>query len=191
MDILKSLRKQGATVLFLHHTNKPQKDIDELTYAGSSAWEEDTSNAFILKRNEHKKTFIFTPIKKRVGNLQEIAFEYIAEAHDLKEIDLISAKETEFDELVRNEITDFLKRSTFKPCYSQIMQEMNDLGYTNKDKVNKVIQAGKGRYWQVTKLQEHNKDIFELLEHDNIGRISQISPEKEVDPFNATATLKG
>ena len=191
MDVLKSLRKQGATVLFLHHTNKPQKDIDELTYAGSSAWEEDTSNAFILKRNEYKKTFIFTPIKKRVGDLQEIAFEYIADGHDLKKIDLISAKETEFDELVRIEIINFLQRSTFKPCYSQIMQEINDLGHTNKDKVNKVIQAGKGRYWRVTKLQENNKDIFELLEHDNIGRIGQISPVTAENVFNANVVLEG
>lgn len=192
MNVLKSLRRQGATVLFLHHTNKPQKEIEELTYAGSSAWEEDASNAFILKRNEHKKTFIFMPIKKRVGALKEIAFEYIAATHELNEIDLFDAKETEFDELVRKEIIDFLQRTSVNPCYSQIMQELADLGYTNKDKVNKVIQTGKGRYWKTTKLQENNKDIFELIKLlDNIGETSQISPVASKDTFNATVILEG
>jgi len=48
MDTLKSLRAAGGTIIFLHHTNKPQKDINELMYAGSSAWQEDTGNAYIL-----------------------------------------------------------------------------------------------------------------------------------------------
>ncbi len=191
MDVLKSLRKQGATVLFLHHTNKPQKDIEELTYAGSSAWEEDASNAFILKRNEHKQAFIFTPIKKRVGDLQEVAFEYKSESHELNKIDILAANETEFDERVRNEIIDYLRQSSFKPCYSQIMQALAELGYTNKDKANKVIQAGKGRYWQVTKLQENNKDIFELIKLNNIGERSQISPAASKDTFHAAKVLEG
>ena len=160
MNILKSLRKQGATIIFLHHTNKPQQDIEELTYAGSSAWEEDTSNAFILKRNEHKKTFIFTPFKKRVGDLREIAFEYLSESHNLIEIDLIGAKETEVGESIREQIVAYLKDTAFHPSYTQIMQELAGLGYTNKDKVNAVIQSGKDRYWKATKLQENNKDMY-------------------------------
>ena len=54
MELLKDLRNNGATIIFLHHTNKPKQDIDELIYAGSSAWEEDTTNAFILKINHDK-----------------------------------------------------------------------------------------------------------------------------------------
>lgn len=176
MDVLKSLRKQGATVLFLHHTNKPQKDIEELNYAGSSAWEEDTSNAYILKRNEHKQTFIFIPIKKRVGDLKEIAFRYIAEVHAIKEVDIINAQETEQDEIIRNEIIAFLKNASYKPNYSQIMKHLAEVGFSNKDKVNAVIQKGRERYWKTTKVQENNKDLYELMNQNEIGRIGQISP---------------
>jgi replicative DNA helicase len=176
MDVLKSLRRQGATVLFLHHTNKPQKDLEELTYAGSSAWAEDTSNAFILKRNEHKNTFIFMPIKQRVGELREIAFKYIEESHQLEEVDVASAQETEVDESIRCEIINYLKNSSFQPTYSQIMQQLAEEGYTNKDKVNMVIQRGRKRYWKATKLQENNKDVYELIKAEQITQIEQISP---------------
>ena len=188
MDVLKSLRKQGATVLFLHHTNKPQKDLEELTYAGSSAWAEDTSNAFILKRNEHKNTFIFMPIKQRVGELREIAFKYIEESHQLEEVDVASAKETEVDESIRCEIINYLKNSSFQPTYSQIMQQLAEEGYTNKDKVNMVIQRGKKRYWKATKLQENNKDVYELIKAEQITEIEQISPV--LDTFKSMHTVE-
>jgi replicative DNA helicase len=183
MNILKSLRKQGATILYLHHTNKPQKDLEELTYAGSTAWEEDTSNAFILKRNEYKKTFIFIPIKNRVGELREIAFIYIAESFQLEEVNTASAKETETDENIRNKIMEYLRNSSYQPTYSQIMKELAEEGHTNKDKVNAVLQQGKGRYWQVTKLKENNKDLYKIINTAQISGIGQIGPN--LDDFQS------
>lgn len=50
MEFFKQFRDLGATIILLHHTNKPNKDLDELTYAGSSAWEEDSSNAFFIEK---------------------------------------------------------------------------------------------------------------------------------------------
>lgn len=179
MDVLKSLRRQGATVLFLHHTNKPQKDIEELIYAGSSAWEEDAANAFILRKNDYRKAFIFNPIKQRVGQLHEIAFAYSAESHSINTIDVEWAKETELDEDIREQIINFIKNSSKKPIYSEILKRLIDLGYSNKDKVNAVIQAGKGRYWNATKYADQNfKDVYELIQQEgqNIQeKISQIS----------------
>ena len=55
------------------------------------------------------------------------------------------------------------------------MKHMQELGFTNKDKVNAMIQAGKNIYWKTTKIPEKNfKDVYELMERD--ARISQISP---------------
>lgn len=187
MDILKSLRRQGATILFLHHTSRPTKDLEELRYAGSSAWEEDTSNAFILKRNDHRNTFIFTPFKARVGDLQEIAFTYCSDTHTLTKVHTDWAKETEEHEAIKNEIIEFLKNQNEKPSYSQIMKYLIDQGYSNKDKNNEVIQSGKDKHWKATKTKENNRDFYELIGIDNSetkieivyennSKISKISP---------------
>lgn len=187
MDILKSLRRQGATILFLHHTSRPTKDLEELRYAGSSAWEEDTSNAFILKRNDHRNTFIFTPFKARVGDLQEIAFTYCSDTHTLTKVHIDWAKETEEHEAIKDEIIEFLKNQNEKPTYSQIMKYLIDQGYSNKDKNNEVIQSGKDKHWKATKTKENNRDFYELIGIDNSetkieivyennSKISKISP---------------
>jgi replicative DNA helicase len=175
MDFFRILRDLGATVILLHHTNKPNKELGELTYAGSSAWEEDSSNAFLLSYNDYKKAFIFKPFKNRIGEIEETAFIYKEENHYLKKVDVEWAKETQIDETIRNEIIDFIKTSYQKPIYSQIMKHMQELGFTNKDKVNGIVQAGKGKYWKTTKVPEkNNRDIYELINKE--ARISQISP---------------
>lgn len=169
MEFFKQFRDLGATIILLHHTNKSNKDLDELTYAGSSAWEEDSSNAFLLKNNEYKRTFIFIPFKKRVGELEEIAFEYKEETHSLNKVDLEWAREDEVDEAIRNEIIDFIKTSNQKPNYSQIMKYINEQGYTNKDKANAVIQNNKNKYWRTTKIPEKNfRDVYELIKYETL-----------------------
>jgi replicative DNA helicase len=186
MEMLKRLRRQGATILFLHHTNKPQKDTFELQYAGSSAWEEDTTNAFILKYNPHKKTFIFTPFKSRIGDLKPIAFQYNADFHLLEEVNLDFAQETAYDEEVRNEIITYLEGCEAPPNASQIKKHLaSECGYTNNDKVHIVLQAGKGQFWQAKKIKEkNNMDIYELIQKTSIDK-SDMS-----DNTDSTSKLK-
>jgi len=162
MDILKSLRRQGATVLFLHHTSRPTKDLEELRYAGSSAWEEDTSNAFILKRNAYRNTFIFVPFKARVGDLQEIAFTYCLDTHTLTKVDTDWAKQTQEDEEIKDEIIEFLKNQNEKPNYSQVMQHLQKEGYS-RNKANLALQSGKDKHWKEEKLTQNNKSIYSLI----------------------------
>jgi len=163
MKRFKIFRNNGATVVFLHHTNKPQKDIDDLTYAGSSAWLEDTSNAFILSNNEDKKSFTFTPVKKRVGNLSKQAFIYDAKEQLLNSIDIDYANETNVEIEIRNSIFECINAND-KPTYSMILKYCMGCGYP-KDTINIIIQNGKGKYWKATKEREnHNRDIFILLD---------------------------
>jgi replicative DNA helicase len=163
MTVLKELRRQGATVIFLHHTNKPQRDFQELQYAGSSAFEEDTSNAFLLKYNDFRKTFVLKPLKNRVGKIEETAFIYHSAIHSLEKVDLFWAKESEEDDGIRIEIENFIKNVDKPPIYSQIMKYAGDMGFS-KDSINRVIQVGKGRYWTSKKIREqNNKDVYELL----------------------------
>lgn len=176
MELFKLLRNNGATVILLHHTNKPSKDLEELTYAGSSAWVEDSSNAFLLKRNDYKNTFVFEIVKPRVGELIETGFTYDEEAHYLHQVDLLWAKETREDEQIREEIISFLKNLDQKPTYSQIMKRVEEEGFA-KDKINFIIQHGKGKLWKATKLlTQNNRDVFELIQekNPNLAQISQI-----------------
>lgn len=163
MEILKTLRNNGATVIFLHHSNKPSKDIDELMYAGSSAWEEDSTNAFILKNNKDKKAFIFVPIKMRSGDLKEIAYTYCEYSHTLNQIDLDIAKETNEELEIRNEIIDFISNSKENPNYSEILNYLMNNGYP-KMKSNDVIKNYTNKYWYSKKLKQFNKTIFLLIE---------------------------
>ena len=179
METLKSLRRQGATVIFLHHTNKPRRDIEELTYAGSSAWEEDTANAFMLKKNEHRGTFIFRPIKARTGELLELAFTYNAEMHTMHKVDLRFAKETKIEEEIRQEITTFIRHFSGKPSFSQILKNCEEQGFS-KDKINTVIQSGKGMFWVTKRQKENNKDEFELIQADIADR-SDMSLNRVLD----------
>lgn len=166
MTILKTLRNNSASVIFLHHSNKPSKDIDELMYAGSSAWEEDSTNAFILKNNKDKKAFIFVPIKIRAGNLLESAFSYCEHSHILNHIDLDVAKETNEDIEIRDEIIDFISNSKTEPSYSQILNYLMENGYP-KMKSNDVIKTGKDKFWYSKKLKQFNKTIFSLVDYDH------------------------
>jgi len=184
MDVWKILRKQGATVIFLHHTNKPQRDFQELQYAGSSAFEEDTSNAVLLKYNEFRKTFIFKPLKNRVGKLEEVAFQYQEQTHTLINVDLIWAKETSEDEMMRIEIIDFIGNFEGKPNYSEIMKYISDMGFA-KDRINRVIQEGKGKYWIAEILKEqNNKNVFALISSNK----PLDSSDKSDNPINRALT---
>lgn len=178
-EVFKSLRDKGSTVIFLHHTNKPSKDLEELVYAGSSAWEEDASNAYILHHNEHKNSFIFKPFKARVGELEEVAFEYIANLHSLKKLDINDALETEEDEEIRNEIISYIKGLEHKPNYSEIMIHLLKNQYS-KNKSNAVLQRGKSKYWIETKLQTNNKSIYSLAPEKPFV-VEYISPEVKIN----------
>ena len=181
-EIFKSLRNKGATVLFLHHTNKPQQAINELTYAGSSAWEEDSSNAFILTKNEHKKTFIFIPIKNRVGELNTMAFQYQND-HILIPVDALEASETEEIEQINSEIIDFIEAQTQKPTYSLIMQHLQKLGYP-RNKSNEALQNGKNRYWQEQKITQNNKSVFTIIEKPVVVEFQTIYQQNQEISLN-------
>lgn len=159
MEILKTLRNNGCSIIFLHHSNKPSKDIDELMYAGSSAWEEDSTNAFILKNNKDKKAFIFIPIKIRSGNLKEIGYTYCESSHILNQIDLEVAKETNEELEIRNEIIDFIANSKNEQSYSEILSHLMNNGYP-KMKSNDVLKNGKDKFWYSKKLKQFNKTVF-------------------------------
>lgn len=180
MGILKTLRNNGSTIIFLHHSNKPSKDIDELMYAGSSAWEEDSTNAFILKNNKDKKAFIFVPIKIRSGNLKETAFTYCEYAHTLNQINLDIAKETNEELEIRDEIIDFISNSKNEPNYSEILNHLMNNGYP-KMKSNDVLKNGKDKFWESKKLKQFNKTVFLLIEQrKNFNKAIEIVFDNEV-----------
>ncbi len=161
MQTLQNLRARGATILFLHHTNKPQKDLQELVYAGSSAFQEDAGNAYILSKNEFKNTFIFKNLKKRTGDLKDIAFTY-NENHTLSEIDFLNASETQEIVEINEVIVDFIEKQSQKPSYSQIMQHLQKAGYP-RNKCNQALQNGKNRYWKEEKLTQNNKSVYSVI----------------------------
>jgi replicative DNA helicase len=164
MNILKILRKNGASIIFLHHQNKLSKDFNSV-FAGSSAFMEDISLAFELRKNEDKQTYIFMPIKDRNNISNYVAFTYNQD-NTLTKVDIDYAMETKEDIEIRELIVNFIKNQKDKPIYSDILKYIVHFGY-NKDKSNKIIQNGKNKYWKSTRIQQNNKLVFELLDNSD------------------------
>lgn len=165
MNILKILRKNNSSILFLHHQNKLNKDFNS-AFAGSSAFLEDISLAFELKKNEDKQTYIFMPIKDRNNISNYIAFTYNQD-NTLTRVDIDYAMETNEELEIRELIINFITNEEDKPIYSDILKHLTNAGF-NKDKANKIIQNGKNRYWKATRvIKENNKLVFELIVHQD------------------------
>ncbi|WP_066403397.1 DnaB-like helicase N-terminal domain-containing protein [Aliarcobacter cryaerophilus] len=164
MNILKKLRNNGATIIFLHHQNKVNKEFNS-AFAGSSAFMEDISLAYELKRNDYKQTYIFTPLKDRNNIASRIAFKYNND-NTLTEVNFNYAIETKEDSEIKEVIISFIKNHSDKPIYSDILKHLVDYGY-NKDRVNKIIQNGKNVYWKVTSLTQNNKTIYTLIDRED------------------------
>jgi len=186
MEILRTLRNNGATVVFLHHQNKKQKDF-ESDYAGSSAFEEDTSNAFKLTRNDDKNALILKPFKARSGDLQEMAFAYNAN-HTLTKLDLGYAKQTEeMDEMI-DETIEYLKSSRNKPMWSELWKNLTDLGY-DKEKASKVIKSNEGKLWNFERGDKNNQKLYTLIDNQKTKvvetvyeNISNTTPRSPIAP---------
>lgn len=165
MNVLKILRKNNSSILFLHHQNKLNKDFNS-AFAGSSAFLEDISLAFELKKNEDKQTYIFMPIKDRNNISNYIAFTYNQD-NTLTSVDVDYALETKEELEIRELIINFITNEEDKPIYSDILKYLTNAGF-NKDKANKIIQNGKNRYWKATRvIKENNKLVFELIVHQD------------------------
>lgn len=164
MNILKELRKNGATIIFLHHQNKLNKDFNS-AFAGSSAFMEDISLAYELKRNDDKQTYIFHPLKDRNNISSRIAFQYNND-NTLTKVDYHYAIETNEDIEIKEIIIAYIKKHKDKPIYSEILKHLVDYGY-NKDRVNKIIQNGKNVCWKVTSLTQNNKTIYTLIDRED------------------------
>ncbi len=167
LNLIKIIRNNGATVLLLHHVNKPQKDMD-MIFAGAAAWLEDVSSAFMLQQNRWTNCFILKPIKERVGSLSEVAFEFLKSENMIESHDLFSAKETEESVSIREAIKKFIQTNE-EPTYTQILDHCtNDCGFS-KNKVNRVIQDAKNRYWKANKQKKNNnnRDLFFLVDESD------------------------
>ena len=163
-DIFKSLRDKGATVVFLHHTNKPSKDLEELVYSGSSAWEEDTTNAFLLNKNEYKDSFIFKPFKARVGDLHAMAFKY-NDNHTLTLLDFSTAIITEEDEEIKDEIINYLKENAQDPekrAYTRIWMSIQKFGFS-KNKIQNVLKIFEDKHWTAIKQAQNNRTVYTVI----------------------------
>jgi len=161
---IKNLRNNNATVLFLHHQSKLNKDFNS-DFAGSSAFLEDISCAYRLSKNEDKDALILHVLKDRNHMLSDVAFLY-NDGNTLTKLDLQSALETNEDIGMRDMIVDFIQScKQNRPNYSDIMKHMSENGYANKDKVNRIIQMYKNKSWIAKKQKSmNNRDVFELLD---------------------------
>jgi replicative DNA helicase len=178
MQILKTLRNNGATIIFLHHQNKKQKDF-ESDYAGSSAFAEDTSNAFKMTRNDDKNSLILKPFKARAGDLHELAFIYNAHNHTLAELDISVAKQTkEMDEMIAETI-EFLKSSKNKPMWSELSDNLKELGY-DKEKASKIIKNGEGKLWDFVRGDRNNKKLYSLIGDGTQKRVAVETVYEEI-----------
>jgi replicative DNA helicase len=165
MNVLKILRRNNSSILFLHHQNKLNKEFNS-AFAGSSAFMEDISLAFELRKNVDKQTYIFFPLKDRNNVSNCIAFKFNQD-NTITSVDIDYAMETNEDFEIKELIINFITNEKNKPIYSDILKYVTNTGF-NKDKVNKIIQNGKNKYWKAIRIpNQNNKLVFELLDSED------------------------
>jgi len=192
MNKLKRLRSNGATIIALHHTNKPGQDGD-LIFAGSSAFLEDTANAYLIRRNDFKQAFTLEILKNRTGKLEKnIAFKF-TNNHELLKVDYAEASETQEIVEISEVVIEFLEKQSQKPTYSQIMQHLQKTG-CSRNKSNQALQNGKGRYWNEEKLTQNNKSVYSLIPQqpdNNLQKTEQIIKNSRTSDTSRTSPILG
>lgn len=165
MNSLKILRKNGATIIFLNHKNKLNKEFNT-DYSGSSAFAEDVALFFELRKNVDKQTYILNPLKDRDNIGSHIAFKYNQD-NTLSQTNIDYALETNEDIEIRKEILGIINSSKDKPSYTDIISSLIEIGF-NKDKANIVLQNGKDKFWKATRIpKQNNKLAFEIIDNQD------------------------
>ena len=165
MNSLKILRKNGATIIFLNHKNKLNKEFNA-DYSGSSAFAEDVALFFELRKNVDKQTYILNPLKDRDNISSYIAFKYNQD-NTLSQTNIDYALETNEDIEIRKEILGIINSSKDKPSYTDIISSLIEIGF-NKDKANIVLQNGKDKFWKATRIpKQNNKLAFEIIDNQD------------------------
>lgn len=166
MNEFKKLRDNGATVILLHHTNKPSQDLERLVFAGSAAWEEDTTNAYYLTKNDNKNTFVYQWFKPRVGILENFAFTYDEDSFRLNQVDLKIGSLTDLDEEIIEEIKIYIDDNKQEPenrTQHKIVTHVNKLGY-GRDKVARLLKELTELYWNaISQPALKNRKVYSLL----------------------------
>lgn len=155
---LKKLRDKGATIIVLHHTNKQTKaeinKIETYIYAGSSAWEEDSSNVLLMHRNSNRNSLILFTYKGRIGLQADEKFAYeIIETDDfyaLQKIEVEYAEETEEFEEIKENILKIINNNKQKLSKNELKKELIKLGVleNNQQLFENFIKLGLNRYWK-------------------------------------------
>ncbi|WOE70142.1 DnaB-like helicase N-terminal domain-containing protein [Hydrogenimonas thermophila] len=161
---LKKLRDLGATIIVLHHTNKQTVSeigkIEKYVYAGSAAWEEDSSNVLIMYKNANKNSLILNVHKGRIGLEEDKEFAYVInetdDFYELTKLDVNYAKEDEnFDEL-KTAILDIINSAEKPLSKNQIFSllKKQELIENNKDYFYYVLNLGLNRHWNFQKAEK-------------------------------------
>jgi len=167
MEVLKQLRNKGATIIFLHHNNKKQRDF-ESDFAGSSAFMEDATNAFRLSRNEYTNTILLEPYKARTGELHKLAFT--VNNHILNKVDFAEASITEEDQEIKDEIINYLSDNQHDQnarAHTKTLMAISKLGYA-RNKVNAVLKKLINTNWTSTKTIQNNRTIYTLIVQETV-----------------------
>ena len=114
-----------------------------------------------MKNNSYKKTFLFEPFKVRTGNITNKAYKYDAINVVLHEVDFEVASEDEMFNRIREAVIDVIKIAATPPTYTVLMKSLTELQFA-KNRINEVLQNGKGRYWDVVNEKQNNKTIYSL-----------------------------
>lgn len=118
---------------------------------------------------------------------RERAYIFESETISLKMTPLFESKLSKTDEMMVEAIKTFIASSKNQPTYSDIFKNLIDNGFRNNDKINAVIQGGKGLYWIATKdTKNNNRDIYQLMpdkkdssDKSNNKQLSQSKSTKE------------
>jgi 5S rRNA maturation endonuclease (ribonuclease M5) len=151
MSFLRSLIKEGATVLVLHHTGK----ADKSEYRGSSDILGGVDMAYTIKKSEGLYVLNLKCIKSRFQMEKDIPVEIVSDDVSLRFEDatlrIVQAKEKEeleTMEAIRGVIQEFQDQHDKPPNQSELIALVNEKLGISKHDTRPLLIKGKDTFWK-------------------------------------------
>ena len=162
MQMLKTLRESGATVIFLHHTTK---ESGGKTYRGSSSFRDSVDIAYALSSQRQNNTLTFTLEldKDRLGVGELIAFSLDTQTMVLEDTNTTTASMDETELMRVKMLTKVINDNPEGIGQSELLKAV---GKGSADRTSmKMLQDHIGKLWDMKKGGKNNTSLYFPLQN--------------------------
>lgn len=159
MNMLKSLRDNGATIIILHHTTKDSKTTQ---YKGSTSFRDSPDIAYAIssERKDNTLTYQLKVDKDRIS-VEDVAFVLNTQTMELKSEIFLKTDIPEYEYDFIEQVQLLISRSYDDLNQSDLIKELNSK--LSERTVRKYLKKYSNEYWNITKnIKKNNASYYSL-----------------------------